>query len=53
MFLFIYLMLVIIASYLLYDKSKHFVKLSIYVVTNVYFVTYTYIQIIQQKSIEY
>ena len=53
MFLFIYLMLVIIASYLFYDKSKHFVKLSIYVVTNVYFVTYTYIQIIQQKSIEY
>ena len=50
MFSFIYLMYVIIASYLFYDKSKHFVKLSIYVITNVYFVTYTYLQINTTKK---
>ena len=35
-------MLAIIPSYLFYDKSKHFAKLSIYVITNVYSVANTY-----------
>jgi len=50
MSLLIYLMLVIIPSYLFYDKSKHFVKLSIYVRTNLYFVTNTYKQIKTTKK---
>ena len=40
-----YLMLVIICSYLFYDKSKHFAKLSIYVITNVYSVANTHKEI--------
>lgn len=35
-------MLVVICSYLFYNKSKHFAKLSINTITDVYFVTYTY-----------
>ena len=44
------LMLVVIPSYLYYNKSKHFVKLSINIITDVYFVTNTYEQIRTTKK---
>ena len=50
MSLLICLMLVVIPSYLFYDKSKHFAELSINVITDVYFVTNTYKQIKTTKK---
>ena len=44
------LMLVVISSYLFYKKSKHFAKLSIDAITDVYFVTNTYEQIKTTKK---
>ena len=43
-------MLVVIPSYLFYNKSKHFAKLSINTITDVYFVTYTYEKIKTTKK---
>ena len=43
-------MLVVISSYLFYNKSKHFAKLSINTITDVYFVTDTYEQIKTTKK---
>ena len=44
------LMLVVISSYLFYNKSKHFAKLSINTITYVYFVTDTYEKIKTTKK---